>query len=72
MHTPQALALALRLASAAPLLWFLYWIGYGIVVWNLLSFLLNCVGSILSVLIILAVSRLTRVKNIGYPLEKEK
>ena len=76
MHIPGAralvLTLALRLASAVPLLWFLYWICYGIVVWNWPPFLLNCVGAILSVLIIVAVSRLTLVKDmLDNPEKKE-
>ena len=70
---PRAPARALRFASAIPLLWFLYWIGYGIAVMaDWLHFLLNCVGANLSVLIILAVTRLTRTKNMVYIPEKKE
>lgn len=73
VHMPRALARALCLASAIPLLWFLYWIGYGIFVMaDWLPFLLNLVGADLSILIIFAVTRLTTVKNIvDIPEKKE-
>ena len=73
LHMPRALARALCLASAIPLLWFLYWIGHGIVVradW--LPFMLNCVGLDLSILFPFAVTRLTRVKNMVDILEKKE
>ena len=73
VHMPRALARALCLASAIPLLWFLYWIGYGIVVkadWP--PFLLNCVGLDMSILFIFAVTRLTTVRNMVGILEKKE
>jgi len=73
MHIHRATARALCLASATPLLWFLYWIGHGIVVkadW--LPFMLNCVGLDLSLLFTFAVTRLTTVKNmVNIPKKKE-
>ena len=73
VHMPQALARALCLASAIPLLWFLYWIGHGIVVkadWP--PFLLNCVGLDVSILFIFAVTRLATVRNRVGILEKKE
>jgi hypothetical protein len=75
MHKLRALARALCLASAVSLLWFLYWIGYDIVVWNKPLFragLFNYVGAILSSAIFLAGSRLATVKNmVDIPEKKE-
>jgi hypothetical protein len=75
MHKTRALAGALCLASAVSLLWFLYWIGFDIVVWSKPLFhvgLLNYVGAILSSAIFLVGSRLAAVKDaLGMPEEKE-
>jgi flagellar biosynthesis/type III secretory pathway M-ring protein FliF/YscJ len=75
MLKPQTLARTLCLASIVSLLWFLYWIGYDIVVWNKpLSevSLFNCVGVILSLAIIFAGSRLGTVKNrVDMPEKRE-
>ena len=53
-------------AFVAPLFWFLYWIGYDVLVWNKALFEVNPVnhvGAVLSLAVVFAGSQISRVKN---------
>jgi hypothetical protein len=63
----RAMVLALRSASVVSFLWFLYWIGYDVIVWSkplLRVSLFNYAGAVLSLAVIFAGFRLRAKKMV--------
>jgi hypothetical protein len=63
----RAVELALRSASVVSLLWFLYWIGYDVIVWGkplVRANSVNYFGAVLSLIVLLAGFRLRAKKMV--------